>query len=72
VDSGGAGLGRRPDAGIGVRPEELAALPAHADDLNWLGASGALFVDHAILLLFEPEQDGMVSTAKWRSPLVAR
>jgi hypothetical protein len=51
------------DAGIGVRPQELASLPAHADDLNWSGALDALFADHDILLLFGPEQDGIEDPA---------
>jgi hypothetical protein len=47
------------DAGCGIRPEELALLPSHADDLDWDGARDALFVDHDILLLFDPGQDGL-------------
>jgi len=45
------------DAGLGVRPEELAALPAHAGDLDWQGALDALFADHDLLLLFDVELD---------------
>lgn len=55
------------DAGIGVRPEELVVLPAHADDMNWSGALEALFADHDILLLFGPEQDGIEDPATWEN-----
>lgn len=47
------------DAGCGIRPEELAVLPGHVDDLDWDGARDALFVDHDILLLFDPGSDGI-------------
>jgi hypothetical protein len=52
-----------PDAGIGIRPQEVAGLPAHRDDLDWQGALDALFADHDILLLFDPGQDGIEDPA---------
>jgi hypothetical protein len=51
------------DGEVGVRPEELAALPAHADDLDWQGALDALFADHDLLLLFDAELDGIEDPA---------
>jgi hypothetical protein len=47
------------DTGLGFRPEDVAALPARVDDMDWRTALDVLFVDHDILLLFDPEQDGI-------------